>query len=280
MNLADIKYIKNRLVLLRKISHLSIEKAGIEDEMPYVKLKNGPVFYGIKSPEKHRKYYNLLSNKLQKQLPFECFMVANDIIIRYKEGGLMYGGPRKEHFYKVKSNDVVAEMGSFLGHYTIYLSERVGEKGTVIAIEPIPENIKVLKKNIEANNLQNVKIVPKGVWKQSGEMNFAQKSDDNQSGSVEIHYEDGNSFLLPVDSLDNILTECNVQHIDFMIIQLNGVEIDALNGLTKFSPKNLSIAARYNKREEDAPLLIHNLLVKRNYTTHILKQKFVYASLE
>lgn len=281
MKISDIKYVKNRLVLIGKVNKLKIDNAGLDnDGTPFIKLENGPVFYGLASIEKMRKYYKLLSSKMQKLIPFECFTLANDIVIRYFEGGLKYGGPQKEMYYKTKQGDVVAEMGSFLGHYTIYLSKKVGENGRVIAIEPMPENIKILKKNIKANNLTNVTLVPKGVWHCKDELQFLQRKDDNQSGSIALNYEKGKTYSIPVDSLDNILNEANVNHVDFMLIQLNGVEIDALKGLQNYNPSNLSIAARYNKGNENATEVIKETLESSNYEVFIVNDKFVFARIK
>lgn len=279
MKLSDITYILNRLKLTYKVSTLNIESAGINDNIPFVKLKKGPVFYGLKSKAKDKKYYKLLPRKIKSLLPFDAFLVANDIIIRYHEGGLKLGGPKKELFYKTKAGDYIAEMGAYMGHYTIYLSEKVGENGKVIAIEPMPDNLKILKKNVVENNLKNVVIVPNGVWKEKDEMIFHRKKGDHQSGSVQLNYENDDTLKIPVDSLDNILKEQKVQQVDFMLIQLNGVETEALEGLKNYKPLHIAIAARYSKDANSASKLISNILMERNYTTEIVKREFVFAEL-
>lgn len=281
MKISDIKYIWNRIQLTRKISKLQIEKAGVDsEEIPYVKLKNGPVFYGLISCPKDKKYYNLLPTKLKSILPFESFLIANDIVIRYFEGGLKLGGPRKELFYKTKPGDYIAEMGAYMGHYTIYLSEKVGKNGKVIAIEPMPDNLKILRKNITENNLDNVVIVPKGVWKEKDEMIFHRKKGDRQSGSVELNYKNNDSLKIPVDSLDNILQEQNIKHIDFMLVQLNGVEPEALEGLTNYKPNHIAIASRYSKNNKPVAPIIANVLQEKNYKSTIVKRDFVFAELK
>lgn len=281
MKISDIKYIWNRILLARKVSKLKIESAGIDyDEIPFVKLKDGPVFFGLKSSPKDKKYYNLLPASQKSVLPFESFLVANDIVIRYFEGGLMLGGPHKELFYKTKAGDSVAEMGAYMGHYTIYLSEKVGKNGKVIAIEPMPDNLNILRKNIAENKLDNVIIVPKGVWKEKDEMTFHRKKGDHQSGSVELNYKNDDTVKIPVDSLDNILQEQKIDHINFMLIQLNGVEPEALEGLTKYKPNHIAIAARYTKNNKPAAQLISDTLLKRNYKSKIIKRDFVFAELK
>ena len=142
----------------------------------------------------------------------------------------------------------------------------------------IPDNISILEKNIKANNLTNVSIVKKGVWKEKSEMTFNRENGDTQSGSVQIKYKNNNTFTIPVDSLDNILNEQKIDHINFMLIQLNGVEYEALTGLNNIIPDNFSIAARYTEEGEVETIdKIDKLLKERGYTNFIEKEKFIFA---
>jgi len=279
--LSTINYIINKTGLVRKVAKLEFKSAGTDtEEMPYVEMKSGLKIFGMKSSEKDKKYYKLLPSKVKYKLPFPCFAVATDVVIRYIEGGLKYKGPRKEMFYTVKDGDYIAEMGAYMGHYTLYLSKKVGDKGKVIAIEPLPDNLKVLQKNIKSNNINNVIIVPKGVWKEKGEMVFNRKKGDTQSGSVELSYKSEDQFSIPVDSLDNILEENKIEHLDLMLIQLNGLEPHALEGLNKIKPGHFSIAARYDKDNENSAELIKMKLEKRNYNVNIIEKDYVFAKLK
>ena len=285
MSISKIKnityFIKQKFRLVKEVSKLKIKNAGIDEEGdPFVKLENGPIFYSLKSTSKEKKYYSLLPSKIKKKLPFECYRTANDIVIRYIEGGLKLAGPEKERFYTVKKNDVIAEMGAYMGHFTIYLSEKAGNGGKVVAIEPIIDNLRLLRKNVKENNFKNVSIMPIGVWNKKDTLVFYRNEGDNQSASVMLLGEEKNKMELQVDTLDNILNESKVNHVNFMIIQLNGVEIEALEGLTKIKPENIAIAARYNKGKESAAKIISEMLLARNYKTDIIESEYVYARVK
>lgn len=272
-------YLYKKFITASRIKTLGIEAAGMDnDDFPFVKLRGGMCFYGPKPSNKERKFYRLfLSQKTKKTLPFESFQIAMDIVVRYAEGNLKWGGPAKEAHYKVQNGDTVAEMGAFRGYYTLYLSQRVGPTGKIIAIEPIPENVMYLKKNIEANNLENVEIIPKGVWNKDETMVFNRKPSDFQSGSIDINYTQQEAKEIEVNTLDTILSSKDVNQVDFMLIQLNGAEFEALEGLQITKPKNLSIAARYNKDERNIATEIVNVLTQRGYETSTLQKKFIYA---
>lgn len=59
-----------------------------------------------------------------------------------------------------KKGDTVVDVGANIGFYTIYFSKAVGPQGTVLAFEPDPENIKLLRENVKLNRCTNVKIFP------------------------------------------------------------------------------------------------------------------------
>jgi FkbM family methyltransferase len=278
--LQSADYIYNKIRVTKKINDLTIIKAGIDvDETPYVQLGNKLFFYGLKSSDKDLKYYRLLLKKTKDIVPFSCFRVAQDIVIRYYEGGLRLGGPKKERYYQAKQADVVAEMGAYQGFYTMYLSEKVGKYGNVVAIEPFEENLFLLRKNVLNNELSNVKIVSRGVWKEKTELTFFRKEEDLQSASITLAGENKNKIIVPVDSLDNILAENDINEVNFMIIQLNGAEKEALLGMKKYKPLNIAIAARYKKKKEYVVNSITDILKARNYRVRILNRNYIYAEL-
>jgi len=278
--LQSADYIYNKIRVTKKINDLAIIKAGIDvDETPYVQLENKLFFYGLKSSDKDLKYYRLLLKKTKDILPFSCFRLAQDIVIRYYEGGLRLGGPKKEKYYQAKPADVVAEMGAYQGFYTMYLAEKVGRYGTVVAIEPFEENLFLLRKNILNNELSNVIIVHRGVWKEKTELTFFRIKEDLQSGSIKLLNENKNKITIPVDSLDNILAENDINDVNFMIIQLNGAEKEALLGMTKYKPLNIAMAARYKSEKESVVSSVTAILRDRNYRVKILNRHYIYAEL-
>jgi FkbM family methyltransferase len=275
-----LNYIRQRLRQTHKIKTLKVGEAGVDSEGDaYVRLRDGHIFFGETAHKKDRKYYSTLSPDVRKKIPFECMRVAIDIATRYFEGGLMFGGPFKTDKYQPSEGETVAEMGAYRGYFILRLCDWVGDTGRVLAIEPMPDNVRMLKKNLSANSVKNCTVIEKGVWHEPDKMVFNRKSFDNQSGSMVIAEHDEEQFSVPVDSLDNILQEADLKRCDFMVIQLNGVEIDALNGLTRVRPRNLAIAARYDKPGQNAVEQIADWLEKNNYTHEVVNNRFIYATL-
>src|SRR5205814_1290703 len=54
----------------------------------------------------------------------------------------------------------VVDVGAHIGYYTCLTARAVGAGGVVHAIEPAPENVEVLRRNVELNALPQVTIHP------------------------------------------------------------------------------------------------------------------------
>jgi len=282
MILGRIRSLKRRREMFKKVDALPIASSGVDSEDdPFVILEDGTTFFGSHVSRKRDKVlYNMLSKETKSKLKPECSQVAIDVMIRYYEGGLMYGGPKKQSRYNVKLGDSVAEMGAYQGFCSVKLAQQVGKKGHVVAIEPMPDNYRLLAKNMKANNLTQSTTVNKGVWDESKMLVFNRVKGDGQSSSIEMVYDDGDTFEVPADTLDSIFNEVGVQPTDFMIIQLNGAEINGLRGLQSFKPKNLTIAARYDTEGEDAASVIKGELINRGYDVEIDDEDFLFAKLK
>ena len=49
---------------------------------------------------------------------------------------------------ELKKGDIVIDIGANIGYYVLLESKIVGEKGKVYAIEPVPQNVDILRKNL------------------------------------------------------------------------------------------------------------------------------------
>ena len=58
----------------------------------------------------------------------------------------------------VKEGDYVIDVGANIGHYTVRLSELVGEKGRVFSIEPVPKTFEILASNVTCGKFTNVTL--------------------------------------------------------------------------------------------------------------------------
>lgn len=72
----------------------------------------------------------------------------------------------------IGDGDLIFEIGSNIGQYTLWISEKVGPGGKVIAVEPDSDNLIWLRKNIDFNACQNVTILPVAISDKEGTLSF------------------------------------------------------------------------------------------------------------
>jgi len=112
-------------------------------------------------------------------------------------------------------NEKVAfvDVGAHVGTYSIFVSLLLDGRGEVIAIEPSPYNIAHLSQNLRINNVNNVKIINKGIMGDVGvrKLYFATGCSGNASFIKEwnIGYSgELKTYLVNVCPLDQALSEC------------------------------------------------------------------------
>lgn len=107
-----------------------------------------------------------------------------------------------------KYKRIFVDVGVHVGEYSIRMS-RFYEK--VIAIEPHPRHVKVLRKNIELNGIKNITIIPKGC---SDRKEVVYLIDKGGSSTVLDIYNQGEKIEVELDRLDDMVKKADVIKID------------------------------------------------------------------
>jgi len=68
----------------------------------------------------------------------------------------------------VKPGDVAFDIGANIGYYTLFLSRLVGPSGRVVAFEPAPDLLEILRGNVAYNRCAHVTVEPKAVTDRTG----------------------------------------------------------------------------------------------------------------
>jgi FkbM family methyltransferase len=113
----------------------------------------------------------------------------------------------------VREGDTVIDGGANIGFFTIYLSQLVGPKGKVIAIEPGQNNLWKLEANVKLNKIKNVQLVRKPLWH------------NNDKVTLHMRTEGGRNSLFPGDSFGKSEIEaCTLA--DFPVARLTKLDIE------------------------------------------------------
>lgn len=142
----------------------------------------------------------------------------------------------------VRKGDTVVLVGATPGGEYLRVSKLVGEKGCVVAIEPETGNLEGLREEIKIKNLTNVTVVPKAAYSQKSELNLlvSDRPLDHKIAIQDVVHDNDlrqgayiSAERIEADTVDNILREIGIEHVDFVKIAVNGAEFEVLKGMEK-----------------------------------------------
>lgn len=128
-------------------------------------------------------------------------------------------GEYEDILSEISPGDCVLDAGANIGVFTVLASSLVGSTGRVVAVEPQPENLRVLRRNIELNGCRNVSVVPRALSNVDGSAVFI------TGRGIGAHL--SRSGGIPVDtiSLPSILTVAKLPRIDYLKMDIEGAEV-------------------------------------------------------
>ncbi len=224
----------------------AFETAEVRDGLAYVKLSNGRSFYGNISKPNHQLAYEYVADLVPSILNEETFLLGIDIAQRYASDSIW--PPKQLH---PPQGGTVVECGAYLGHKTIrFADELVGPKGKVLAIEMMPDNVEILRRNIRENGLQDIiDVIEAGVWSKPDRLVVKGKGRQRNTLVDLAKLEEEQGFDDPVDSLDNILENWGQPIVDLLFVTVNGAEVEALPGINHSLSRirGLHIVALYSR---------------------------------
>ena len=187
-----------------------------------------------------------------------------------------------EQLFSMAAGDVVIDIGAHVGVFTIKAAKAVGEKGQVVAIEPEPKNVALLRHNIASNGIENVIVIGKAVTSYKGKAKL-NLSDVSSCDSIAqpLPYSRGDYIEVETDSLDNIVSELGLSRVDFIKIDAEGSEPEILKGAERtLAHPNIKLAiAAYHVLEDGTPEFpqIMSFLSQKEFKIYTRNRQFIYA---
>jgi len=135
---------------------------------------------------------------------------------------------------ELKKGMTCLDVGGNIGYYTLLESNIVGNDGKVIAIEPSPPNFKHLKKNLSIQDAKNVDAYNFAAGDVDGEVNFLIYRESNGSFTIpdgETTDLPGELIKVPAKRMDTFLNELNIEHVDFVRMDVEGYEHHIIEGM-------------------------------------------------
>ncbi len=149
----------------------------------------------------------------------------------------IYGHPP----FSVRRGDIVLDCGAGVGVYA--MEALAAGAAQVIAIEPVPENIECLRRNLGRDiEAGRVLVYPKGVWDRDAVLSL--RVNPTFSGMSSLVLEKNrvaSAVTVPLTTIDHLAEELRLQRVDFIKMDIEGAEQPALAGAQR-------VIARYRPR--------------------------------
>jgi FkbM family methyltransferase len=140
----------------------------------------------------------------------------------------------------VQRGDVVLDVGAYIGTWTRQALARGA--GLVVAIEPSPDSVECLKRNLAREVAAGqVIIYPKGIWDSEGALTLFMTSTGVGNSFVEAASPGDKKDAIPVTTIDKVAAELKLQRVDFIKADVKGATERLLRGgsgvIRQFGPR-------------------------------------------
>jgi FkbM family methyltransferase len=174
--------------------------------------------------------------------PIELYFAASGVMAVFILKQYEYG--KRNPKIRAEEGDYVIDGGGCWGDTALYFAHQVGEQGKVFAFEFTPENLKILNRNMDLNGQlsERIEVIRKALWDKSAEViNYSADGPGTcltQSRKKDI---DQDSLQVTTISIDDFIRERKLPRMDFIKMDIEGSEINALRGaeqtILRFKPK-------------------------------------------
>jgi len=130
----------------------------------------------------------------------------------------------------VKRGDICLDIGTNIGYFTQLLSQLVGSSGLVLAVEPFLRNAKAIELTTLINHCEDrVRVVNCAVGDQAGHVEML-SGNDSAYARISVT---SDSASVPLRTLDEIVSSEDLSRIDFLKMDIEGAELNALKGFER-----------------------------------------------
>ncbi len=233
----------------KKLGHRFFLNANVHT--PHLKLMPIPVSMRTRSGSDH----------LQK-VPVVLPLIERDLAagIEKRDGWWMPIGCQslssmikemKQKIYgEIQAGDVVLDCGANVGVFSRYAAEAGAAQ--VVAFEPDPTTVRALRRNLDSGASRFVNVIDEALWDCETELTLSRDERFSSANSVVILRGDDEQKV-PSTTVDKIVTNLGLDRVDFIKMDIEGAEKQALRGaretILKFKPR-LAISVEHFTDDE------------------------------
>ena len=144
----------------------------------------------------------------------------------------------------IRPGMIFVDAGANMGLYTLFVARKIGEHGTVLAIEPSTRECERLLKNVAINSLSNVRLLCNAVSNSCSDVDLLIAEDEwsghNTIGAFAYDTPLAIKETVRACRLDDIVSREGLSRVDIVKLDIEGAEFGALKGaseiLERFRP--------------------------------------------
>ena len=131
------------------------------------------------------------------------------------------------------------DVGANIGYFSCLMSKLAGPSGSVLAVEPEPDNLKLLEQNLKINNLMNVTVYACALGEREGLAKLGLYKAANRGRHSMLDADAANTIPVRVRTLDEVVKSSPVQGAswDLVKIDVEGYEGFVLAGANQTLPR-------------------------------------------
>jgi FkbM family methyltransferase len=130
------------------------------------------------------------------------------------------------------------DIGANVGYFSVLASRLVGPEGTVIAVEPAPGNVALLRSNLWRNGCANARVLPIAAHVLRGHAQMVLSSGGGSGNWLQEGPVDDPAVLVPCAPLDDLLGDIPV---DVVKCDAEGSDVFAIQGMRRTIAANPEI---------------------------------------
>jgi len=134
-------------------------------------------------------------------------------------------------FFPFYKKSTIIDIGAHYGYFSLFAAQNSAQGSRIIAVEPDRANFKMLEKNIASSGCENIAALNYAVGSEDGVSRLYHGRSTNHSIlqsydllNKDLPYDEVNSI-----SLEKLLTDKNVEQVDFLKVDCEGAEFPILS---------------------------------------------------
>lgn len=198
-------------------------------------------------------------------------MVSEDTLVRTEFGDEMYVNPvdfgpsrviSRGGRYEPALTDIMTELlepgmsvvdvGAQIGYYTLLAARNVGMEGEVISFEPMPENHRILCRNVDLNRYgDRVRIINKAVSSENGTVDLVVKQRNRGGHSIVKRKKNDQDAISTIKVEMTTLDLALDSEPDLVKVDVEGAEAQVLDGMSSTLKSKPIVIFECNHHEWD-----------------------------